>query len=221
MKVGTDAFMLGAWVKVKDEDQSALDIGCGSGIISLMLAQRSRAFIDAIDVHQPSVEEAAENFNSSPWPSRLMAIHSSLEQFAGNPSKTYDLIVSNPPFFQNSMLSASENLSLAKHNVQLSLCDFLKFATGLLKEKGRLCVILPVAESKLVLADTGKYGLFLCRKLIVVPKEGKLSNRVVLELSREDCPEVYIDRITLRNAEGKFTEAYKNLTHEFHPRQYF
>lgn len=221
MKVGTDAVVLGAWVKLSATDESVLDIGCGSGIIALMLAQRSNLYIDAIDIDSDSVEEASQNFSDSPWSTRLRAVHTSLAGFAADTDKTYDLVVSNPPFFQNSMLSANEKLSLAKHNVQLSLDDFLGDSVRLMKATGRLCVILPVQESRVVLMNAERYGLFLHQKLTIIPKEGKPANRMILEMSKQDRAEVYFERIVLRDSSGNFSEEYKKLTRDFHPSEYF
>ncbi len=221
MKVGTDAMLLGAWTETSLNDRRILDVGCGSGIIALMLAQRSEALVDAIDVDKASVQEAAENFRRSPWTGRLTAIHGSLAQFAAMHPGQYDLVVSNPPFFQNSMPAADPRLTLAKHNVQLGLEDFVRFAALLLNPEGRLLVILPVNESRRMLPEAENHGLYIRSRLSIIPRAGKPANRMILEFLKSDPDEVVFDTIVLRDENGQFSPAYKMLTRAYHPPEYF
>jgi tRNA1Val (adenine37-N6)-methyltransferase len=216
MKVGTDAILLGSWVDVS-EATTILDIGTGCGIIALMLAQRSRANIDAIDIDKGSIEEAALNFKNSPWPDRLHAHHASLQSFLNDSSVKYDLIVSNPPYFQNSLLPAKENLKFAKHNLTLSYNELLRASAQLLNPNGRFVVILPQETTGhfIKLAETPK--LFLHHQLIVFPTPKKAANRSILVFGLSTIDEKRFSSLIVRDENGFYSFDYKNLTKDFHP----
>ena len=124
MKVGADGVTLGAWADVSDV-KSVLDIGCGSGLIALMIAQRSEAGITAIDIDGQSIEQTKENTGNSPWSERIKTVHASLQQFAANSDVLFDLIVCNPPYFNNSLKSPSESRTMARHTDTLSYTDLI------------------------------------------------------------------------------------------------
>lgn len=149
MKVGTDSVLLGAWAPIRNTDTDILDVGTGTGVVALMLAQRTSAMrhvqIDAIDIDPPSVEEAKYNFDISPWGDRLKAIHTPLQSHS---AKKYDLIVSNPPYFNNSLKAPSLQRSNARHSDSLPHKDLVKGAFDLLKDGGRMVVILPRDEGE-------------------------------------------------------------------------
>lgn len=221
MRVGTDAVVLGAWTEIGQKVNHILEVGTGCGIISLMLAQRSSAKIDAIDIHKESVEEASANFQSSPWPDRLQAIHSSLKDYADKSKVKYDLIVSNPPFFQNSYLPADEKLTISKHLTTIDFKGFLKDTFRLLGPKGMLSVILPYQERKVFIENAEAAGYSISKKLRIFPREGKDPNRTIHIYSKENQDRVYFYNIALRNPDGQFSDEYKILTQEFHPPEFF
>jgi len=221
LKVGTDALILGVLTRLTGIEKLILDVGAGCGVIALMLAQRSPAVIDAIEIDEQSALEAGSNFNRSPWSDRLNSIHTSFQDYSGSCNKQYDLIVSNPPFFQNCLLPQEKKSGLAKHNQQLGFDEFLSCTVNPLSADGSLAVILPVAESEVFIGKAAEHGLFLYGSTQINPIENKPANRKVLHFSRKISAAQEFQEITLRDKSGKFTEAYKTLTGEFHPEEYF
>ena len=220
MKVGTDAILLGSWLPIIGHEQRVLDVGTGSGIIALMLAQRSRAFIDAIDIHQASVQEATQNFSNSPWSNRLKAECIAFQKFALQQSQRYDLIVSNPPFFHNSLLPADERLKMAKHNVNLSIDDFISSSLLLLAPEGRLAVILPIPEAADFCAQAEPEGLHLQQQLFVTPTPEHSPLRRILFLAKQPANEIITQHLTVQKSDGKYTEDYVSLTRDFYAEGY-
>jgi tRNA1Val (adenine37-N6)-methyltransferase len=220
MKAGTDAMLLGSWLPLSGQEQRVLDVGTGSGIITLMLAQRSQAFIDAIDIHQASVQEASLNFNNSPWYHRLKADCVSFQKFALQQSQLYDLIVSNPPFFHNSLLPADERLKMAKHNVNLSIDDFISGSLLLLAPEGRLAVILPIAEANDFCKQTESHGLHLQQQLLVIPTPEHVPSRRILLLGKQPSDKIITQHLTVLKSDGKYTADYVALTRDFHAEGY-
>lgn len=221
MKVGTDAMLVGALTGINPEHKRILDAGSGCGIIALMVAQRSEAIIDAVEIDERSVNEAAINFKNAPWHSRLSVFNDSLQQFSKNNPDKYDLIVSNPPFFQNCLLPESRRLGLAKHNQMLSFKDFLHCARGLLHSSGDLTLILPIQESESFLPFANAEEFALKQVWDIIPVAGKTPNRRLLCLTRKSVDEVRRSTITLRTVSGQFSDEYKHLTKDFHPEVYF
>jgi tRNA1Val (adenine37-N6)-methyltransferase len=220
MKAGTDAMLLGSWLPLTGQEQRVLDVGTGSGIVALMLAQRSQAFIHAIDIHQASVQEAAQNFQNSPWSNRLNAEFISFQKFALQQSRHYDLIVSNPPFFHNSLLPSDERLKMAKHNLNLSIADFINSSLLLLAPQGRLAVIMPIPEAADFCAGAEAKGLFMQHQLFVMPTPEHPPSRRILLLARQPADKINTQHLTVRQTNGKYTEEYISLTRDFHPEGY-
>jgi tRNA1Val (adenine37-N6)-methyltransferase len=206
---------------INPEHKRILDAGTGCGIIALMVAQRSDATIDAIDIDERSVDEADINFKNSPWHNRLSVFNDSLQQFSKKNPDKYDLIVSNPPFFQNNLLPANRRLGMAKHNQMLDFKDFLQCTRRLLNNTGELTLILPIKESEAFLHFAGAEKFALKQLWDIIPIEGKPANRRLLHLSKKSVEAVRTSTITLRTATGKFSGEYKHLTKDFHPDIYF
>lgn len=221
MKVGTDAVLVGALTKIHPSVRTILDVGTGCGIIALMLAQRSNAEIVAIDIDKPSVEEATINFRNSPWPDRLKPVLAAFQYFSSTSETRYDLIVSNPPFFQDCQLPLRESLSIAKHNKRLNFEELLQGAERLLNDDGSISLILPVNELKSFLEKAGDCSFFPNEIIEIVPIKGKPVNRILLTVKRKKSPNPLIQTLTLRNNDGKFSDDYKMLTKDFHPPEYF
>ena len=214
MKVGTDAILLGRWVEVKPTDV-VLDIGTGCGLLPLMLAQKGVNQVDAVDIDQASVEEASINFEASQWHEQLKAYCIDIVDFA--PEKRYDLIVSNPPYFNRFSKCDSERKSRARHNdMGLSHEALCASVCRLLQPDGRFSLVLPATESVAFLKTAAQSGLYLHRKLDIIPMEGKAPNRVNLELRREKEEHPIVENLTLRNADGRFTEDYHNFLRDFY-----
>ena len=214
MKVGTDGVLLGAWVEIGDAQQ-ILDIGTGTGLIALMLAQKSIASIDAIDIDRPSFEQATQNARISPWSDRVRVIHSSLQDF--KPGYRYDLIVSNPPYFIDSYAAPGEARNLARSaSASLSYDELLKGVVRLLSNTGRFSVILPHKEGQIFRDKAEQNGLF-CNKLLNI-KTGreKPYKRVMMEFSRRE-EELHETELVLHFDERNFTDEYKSLTRDYYP----
>lgn len=214
MKVGTDGVLLGAWVPVKDA-QYVLDIGTGCGLVALMIAQRtSSAQIDAVEIEEASYHEAVLNAANSPWSHRLSIYHGAIQDF--NPDRRYDLIVSNPPFFRNSLKSPVASRNTARHTESLSHNALLENAARLLTPQGRLCVILPDREGLEFVARARDYGLFCLSQLEVRSREQSNLERRLLELTRMQPPSMETGEMYLYGAANERSVAYETLTRNFY-----
>jgi len=216
MKVGTDGVLLGVAADV-DGATKILDAGTGCGVIALVLAQRCSAKITAIDIDKLSVEEAAVNFRNSPWADRLIAFNESLQAHAVFGTDQYDAIVSNPPFFQNSLKNPDEKKMRARHNDALPFDELLESSARLLMPEGSLWVTLPLTESQ-VFEEFAKQNGFLTEyRMLIHPKPGRAANRVIQKFTRKQHRnELVSDSLTIRNEDNTFTEAYQKLTAEFY-----
>lgn len=182
MKVGIDGVLLGAWASVKNTS-AILDIGTGSGLISLMLAQRSNAQITGIDIDVNAIMQTNENVSNSPWPNRIRTKEISLQQFAIQSTEQFDLIVSNPPYFINSTKTPSLSRTTARHTNLLTHEELIDNAKLLLKPTGRICLILPVNEGLQCIDFALKVGLYCTKKVTVYPKPAADAKRLLLEFS--------------------------------------
>ncbi len=183
MKVGTDGVLLGGWAQPDENSKNILDVGTGSGLIALMLAQKCDANIHAIDIDSNAIIQANENFGNSPWFHRLHAEEISLQNFALKSEIKFDLIISNPPFFINSLQAPDKERSIARHTNELTHSDLLDNAKKILNKTGRICLILPVNEG-LQNIDYAENIQLYCNKLVYVyPKPNVQPKRILLEYS--------------------------------------
>lgn len=213
MKIGTDAVLLGAWTDVKNATR-VLDIGSGTGVIALMIAQRTEAFVkvEAIEIDEFAFADADENFNSSPWKDRLKLHHESIHNFTTN--STFDLIVSNPPYFQNSYKPPDPKRGIARHTDNLSFEGLLTAAKRLLSLEGRLSVILPFTEGLEFILLADRFGFYCSRKWSFRTRREKPIERWLLEFSTS---KVIVDEGELLLLEYEnWSDQYKNLTREFY-----
>ncbi|NEO58522.1 MAG: methyltransferase [Okeania sp. SIO3B5] len=183
MKVGTDGTLLGAWIDISGAEK-ILDIGTGTGLISLMLAQRSLAQIDAVEIDVNSSIQARENVERSPWLDRIKIHNYSIQEYTESCEKKYDLIVSNPPFFENASKAAKKARTVARHTDFLSQTDLLQTAVELLSDTGKLAVIYPVEQAKNFQTKARFFGLFCHKKLYVKPMPEIPTKRILMELSK-------------------------------------
>ena len=222
MKVNTDGVLLGAAMTILPEDRRFLDIGTGTGTIALMAAQRSFAEvhddvrIDAIDIDEPSASEAAMNFAKSPWSESLKAHNISLDDFAVSSESPYDLIFSNPPYFEDSLTAPDERKSTARHTSDgLSYRDIFDFASERLAEKGRVSFVLPADQEAALCRYARMSGFHLFRILRVRTVPRKQPARIIAEFARERCGQPADTILTIQD-EGKYTQEYLSLTHDFY-----
>ncbi|MDL2245441.1 methyltransferase [Parabacteroides sp. OttesenSCG-928-J18] len=215
MKVGTDGVLLGAWAYA-DKAKRVLDIGTGSGLIALMIAQRSQALIDAIDIDEGAYVQSLENVADSPFSERIRVFHQSLEQFASEKRDSYDLIVSNPPYFISSLKPPTENRSIARHTDTLALDDLIRLSRSMLSDDGRLALILPYDQEKQLYDLTESEGLFVIRQTNVIPVVGSRPKRLLVEIIQKPSPTLTIETLTIEVERHKYTPEYQTLTSAYY-----
>ena len=214
MKVGTDGVLLGAWTDVSGAN-TILDVGAGTGLVALMLAQRSDAIVDAVEIEPVAFCEANQNVVASPWADRVTVFHSSFQEFIEEMPDQYDLIVSNPPYFSNSLVSPDKNRTSARHDQYLSFSELIEGAAQKLSPEGRFCVIIP-ADAFDEFRETARLnGFYLVEVVNVIPRKGKPANRVLLEFRRKPADRLMTE-LCIRDAEGNYTDTYRQLTKDYY-----
>lgn len=216
MKVGTDGILLGAWADLTDVGR-ALDIGTGTGLIALMLAQRApQTMVTAVEIDADSCHQAGENFEHSPWSERLELIASSIQDFSRTAEDKYELIVSNPPFFSGGTFSSSHNRQLVRHTVKLPHGDLLASVRKLLSPVGRFCLILPLMEGLRFIELAAHYNLHCVRQTKIRPKVNKPITRLLLQFERKEKAVIEDELIIQNEAQNEWTREYKALTGDFY-----
>ena len=212
MKVGTDGVLLGAWADC-DGAKRILDIGTGTGLIALMLAQRNaEAEIHAVEIDETATHRARSNFDMSLWAERLEVENCAIQEF--NPAEKFDLIVSNPPYFVDSLLPPDAKRSTARHTPDLSFEELDKAVCRLLDEDGRFALILPTTEFEKYLSIT---RLYLVRRCDVYPKIGADVKRVMAEFTKREATAVKHETVTIEvEKRGDYTDEYRALTKDFY-----
>lgn len=213
MKVGTDAVLLAAWTNFANA-KSILDIGTGSGVIALILAQRSSSDvkIDAVEIAEQDSKQAGQNFMSSPWKSRLTVYQTSIQTF--RPAYRYDHIISNPPFFSNSYKPPNTGRSGARHTDLLTHEILIENVLRLLKPGGSFDIVLPFTEGNLFVRTADLKGLYCQKKTMIYAKKGKPAERLLLSFSPEQR-ELVRDEMIMHDSNGHL-EPYKALTRDFY-----
>jgi tRNA1Val (adenine37-N6)-methyltransferase len=216
MKVGVDGVLLGAWTDVSIAER-ILDIGTGTGLIALMMAQKNAtARIDAIEIHREACEEAAFNVKQSQWSGRIHIHEISFQQFLQVNTDKYDLIVSNPPFFTNGVKAPDENRSQARHSDALPLDVLILGAAVLLQEKGRIALVLPIETLPEIEKLTASNELFISRLCRVKPSPIKPDFRILVELSNSRCNTLEENLMIEFEKHHDYTPEYKFLTRDFY-----
>ena len=216
MKMGTDAVLLGAWVDVDNYPFSIFDIGSGTGILALMIAQRSHAeVIDAIEIDENAYEQCVDNFENSPWSDRLFCYHASLEEFADEVEDSYDIIISNPPFYSEDYKSDNSQRDLARFADALPFEHLLKSVSILLSEEGRFSVIIPFREEEKFIGLASRVHLFPNRILRVKGNPNSETKRSLIELSFSKS-EIKLEELIIEIERHQYTEDYINLTKDFY-----
>ena len=224
MKVSTDALLLGAWTQLPAAG-AILDIGTGSGILTLMLAQRSQQqadlILDAIELDPQAADVAAENFRQSPWSAKIRLIKGDILTYpasADHPSdRRYSLIISNPPFFADSLKAVDPKRNQARHTDTLSFVDLLKAAAHLLAPGGLFSLVLPTAAAAQIIQLAQQSGWFLQRQCLVQSKAGKAPVRTLLSLSDIPPLEVAVtEQLLIHAADGSYSAEYRQLLCDFY-----
>lgn len=213
MKVGTDGVLIGAWGAVGETNM--LDIGCGSGLISIMAAQRSNSMkIDAIDIEPNAIEQAKINVSNCPWSDRISLHNSTLQNFT--PNHTYDYIISNPPYFINSLKEVKSAREIARHSDTLPYTDLASGVNRLLSENGIFSVILPYLEANIFIVEVARYPLFCIKRTDIKGASTKAIKRVMLQFSRKKIDIINDELIIEESQRHQYTQKYIDLTKDFY-----
>ena len=216
MKVGTDGVLLGAWASLEKHPESILDIGAGTGVIALMMAQRSPSqTIDAIELDDNAYEQCTENFESSPWGDRMFCYHAGLDEFVDEWEDTYDLIVSNPPFYSEDVSSGDKSRDQARQNQSLPFDELLEGVSRLLSPKGIFSTIIPFKEEEAFLHLAAQLNLFPRRITRVKGNPTSETKRSLLEFVF-NATETKIKALTIEIRRHEYTQEYVDLTKDFY-----
>jgi tRNA1Val (adenine37-N6)-methyltransferase len=218
LKVSTDSCLFGAWIASKVESEklkvkSAFDIGAGSGLLMLMLVQKCKGLINGIEIDEPSYGQAKENIEASPWKDRLQLFHADVKQF--NFSKKYDLIISNPPFYEGDLKSDAANRNVAMHDAGLKLDELITIVDANLSEDGRFAVLLPFmrAERMIELAKATNLHLQTHVQVKQSVKHGYF--RSMLLLSRKKVEPV-LEELAIKDENNKYTNEFVHLLKDYY-----
>ena len=217
MKIGTDGVLLGAWTPIDNNPFSIIDIGTGTGVIGLMLAQRSNAQqIDALEIDEDAYEQAVDNFENSPWSDRLFCFHAGLDEFVEEPEDEYDLIVSNPPFYTEDYKTDNEQRDLARFQDAMPFEELIEAADLLLSENGIFSVIIPHKEEAHFLAIAKEYELYPFKISHVKGTPTTEIKRSLLAFNRKETIDFPVDELIIETARHVYTPEYINLTRDFY-----
>ena len=219
MKVGTDGVLLGAWCSVDNYPDSVLDIGSGTGIVSLMIAQRSDAMtIDAVEVDENAYEQTVANFEESDWGDRLYCYNATFQEFAdemAEDEESYDLIVSNPPFYTDEFETKNEARNKARFTSSLSFEELIKGVAKILSLEGKFEIILPFKEEVDFIGLAKKYNLFLNKVCKVKGSPSSEIKRCLLSFSFQEST-IIEDELIIEITRHNYTEDYIKLTKDFY-----
>jgi tRNA1Val (adenine37-N6)-methyltransferase len=217
MKIGTDGVLLGAWAPIENNPFSILDIGTGTGIISLMLSQRSNAQqIDALEIDDDAYEQAVDNFENSPWSDRLFCFHAGLDEFVEEPEDEYDLIISNPPFYTEDYKTENEQRDLARFADAMPFEDLVEAADLLLSENGVFAVVIPFKEEDNFITLAKEHELYPIKITRVKGTPTTEIKRSLLAFCRNESATFWTDELIIETARHIYTPEYIELTKDFY-----
>lgn len=215
MKVSTDACIAGAWTDLQAGTKRVLDIGTGTGLLALMLAQRYKnILIEAIELDSDAAEQAKENVALSSWANRINVIHGDASDF--KKGKSYDFIISNPPFFNNSLLSDIEERNMARHTGSLSYANLFSILKNNLSDNGYASILLPVTEHMLWENILLENNWVVCQRLYIYPAVGKPANRIVSICARPSPIIPTEEHLFIRKADGTYTSEFMKLMESYY-----
>lgn len=215
MKVGTDGSLLGAWADTTNCHR-ALDVGTGTGLIALMLAQRCDAVIDAIDIDIDACDQARENIAQSPFATQIQVHLSPFANYKPKADIKYDLIISNPPYFIDSLKCPNKQRNTARHTDTLSLADLLKDSCRLLAPKGKLALILPFEQRTILLELAHKNQLYPLRETHVSSIKGATPKRLLIELSRQRREFIEPSTLNIEIEQREYSKEFIALVKDFY-----
>lgn len=216
MKVGTDGVLLGAWAKIDSGIFSILDIGAGTGLIALMMAQRSNAeLIDAIELNDEAYEQTVDNFENSDWGDRLFCYHASLQEFTNEIDDKYDLIIANPPFYTSTYKEMPKERAMARHSESLPYNELLHSVAQLLAEQGSCAFIIPFKEEASFIAEAKENNLFPYRITNVKGNENSPFKRSLIQFSFFEKP-IEKTELIIEIERHKYTSEYIEFVKDFY-----
>ncbi len=217
MKIGTDAVLLGAWCPIDNNPKSILDIGAGTGILSLMLAQRTNAKqIDAIEIEENAYEECVENFENAPWSDRLFCFHAGLDEFVDDPEQEYDIIISNPPFYSEDYKTQNLTRDLARFQNALPFDELVEAADLLLSENGIFAVVIPYKEETHFIDLCAEVDLYPIKVTRVSGSHTSPIIRSLLAFKRFELSILTANELVVEINRHEYTDDYINLTKDFY-----
>jgi len=214
MKVCTDACILGASTDVENVSR-ILDIGTGTGLLSLMIAQRTNAQIDAVEIDEDAYQQAVMNVQESVFASKIRVHHQRIQDFLVEDS--YDLIISNPPFYQQSLKSADAKVNRALHTVELSFDDIIDSSIRLLSPNGKFVVLLPPFEMEKLIQIAKKKGLYLSKKMLIRHDESKPIFRVIATFQTNQIHDLYEKTLIIHEKDGQtYSDEFRRLLEDYY-----
>jgi len=216
MKVGTDGVLLGAWSNIDESVNSILDIGSGTGLIALMMAQRSFAeVIDAVEIEDAAYVQCVENFERSDWADRLFCYHTTFQEYSIEMDEKYDLIISNPPFYNSTYKDLNKERALARHSESLSYEELLTGISKLLSDNGSCAFIIPYSVEDFFIKIAIKKNLVLNKRTRVRGNENSKIKRSLLQFSFREI-EVENEELIIEKERHLYTNEYKRLVKNFY-----
>ena len=216
MKVGTDSVLLGAWTEVNNE-KNTLDIGSGTGILCLMMAQRLEGKITGVELDKDAYEQSIENVKNSPWENRISIFPYAFQFFVAKNSEKFDLIICNPPYFKNSLLPEEDQRKMARHTIELSFSDLANGVSQCLHPNGKFNIILPTTEALEFREICKTNNLFLTRICKVFTNQNQLKEKRHLMQFEFLNKEIKAEILTIeKNDRHQYTKEYQNLTKDFY-----
>ena len=215
MKVGTDGVLLGAWAPVPDKGR-ILDVGTGTGLVALMVAQRSQANIMGVDISEDACVQAAENAARSPWADRISILHQDIKTFDDSFYGQFDCIVSNPPYFKENVKCPGKQRNTARHTDDLDFADLLEASAKLLKGDGTLSVVLPADVALDFIAEASSKHFSLFKQTWIHTKPGAPAKRILMAFTKEQSTSTDVVHLTIHEADHSFSESYVALTKDFY-----
>lgn len=213
MKVGTDGVLLGAWTDISKRDK-ILDVGTGTGLLSLILAQRNpKAFITAVEIDRDSYIQAKENIEQSIFKQRIELFHTSFQDY--NATDKYDLVICNPPFFKPTYLSGDEKRDVARQRINFEITDFFEFTFNITNEEGEVVVVYPFEQLEYITKTAAAKKFFIKRQCLVKGNHNKPFKRVLLQFSKQE-EKVELSELCIENERHQYTDEFTELVKGFY-----
>lgn len=217
MKVGTDSVLLGAWCPIDNNPNAILDIGAGTGILSLMMAQRTNAEqIDAVEIDEDAYEQCVANYENSPWSDRLFCYHAALDELVEDPEDEYDIIISNPPFYAEDFKTDNTQRDLARFQDAMPFEELIESADLLLSENGIFAVIIPFKEEERFLNLCAEVELYPVKVTRVKGSHKTPIVRSLMAFKRYELSVLTADELVVEINRHEYTDDYINLTKDFY-----